>query len=54
MPDRDRTFDQTVREFASLLADVIARRLTRDSSSLPVDLPETESVHVIAGERHGQ
>ena len=54
MPDRDLTFDQTVREFSAILGDVIARRILRNSNSLPVDLPETESVHVIAGERHGQ
>ena len=46
MRDHDPVLDHAIRETALILADVICRLLLPESTSLSVDFPQTESVHV--------
>ena len=49
MRDRDAALDTAITEVAVILGDALVRLLFPDPDSRQVDLPETESPHVIAG-----
>jgi hypothetical protein len=50
MRDRDAALDTAIHEVAAILGDALVRLILPEPRP-PVDLPETESPHVTAGQQ---
>lgn len=49
MRDHDPALDEAVQTAAAIFGDVLVRLHFPECAPLPVDFPETESVHVTGG-----